>query len=161
MLQGFTWMILYQSSLTVRNSTQPIILDPYSGEPVQLYPDYQVYHLNGTDKSWELTIPEKKTGSLVHLIPYSFVIFEQCKNEFSLNSSSFKGQILGLLYNASQMWPSYDPNMTFLKKVIWPGCDLHMTWYDLFFWRYELSCVLKRKKRRTSLWNEVFSKSLW
>lgn len=87
----------------VRASVLPIILDPYSGEPVQLYPDYQVYHLNGTDKSWELTIPEKKTGSLVHLIPYSFVIYEQCKNEFSLNSSSFKGQILGLLYNASQM----------------------------------------------------------
>lgn len=81
-----------------RELIKPSILDPYSNEPVQLFPDYCTYSLDGTDKSWKLSIPYKKDEDLISLIPYSFVLFESCVNKenFILNSLTVEGQVLGL-----------------------------------------------------------------
>ena len=83
---------------TLRENVNPSILDPYSNEPVQLYPDFQTYCIDGSEKKWTLSIPMVTSESSVFLIPYSFVLFNTYNNKstFTINSSNIKGQILGL-----------------------------------------------------------------
>ena len=82
-----------------RKNQSPSVLDPYSHEPVQLFPDYCTYSLEETGKSWNLSIPYISSGQLASLIPYSFVFFESIKNEgiSMLNSSKIEGQVIELL----------------------------------------------------------------
>ena len=79
---------------------KPMLCDPYSGEPVQLYPDFNEYFIEGAEAKWKLDIPEIKTNSCISLIPYSFVLFEKCINEKELviNNTDINGQVLSIIY---------------------------------------------------------------
>ena len=82
-----------------RANINPMFLDPYSGEPVQLYPDNQEYSLIETGKKWKIEIPELKKDTVVSLIPYSFVFFEKCnnQNELIITNTDIRGQVIGLI----------------------------------------------------------------
>ena len=96
--------ILYVQMVEELNATRafakPMLRDPYSGEPVQLYPDYQEYCIDGSESKWKLEIHELKPNSYVSLIPYSFVLFEKCINdeELVINNDHMKGQVLSIIY---------------------------------------------------------------
>ena len=82
----------------LRENVNPSILDPYSHEPVQVYPDFQTYCAEGTGKEWNLSIPLVEVDASVSLIPYSFILFSVYDNNspFSINSSHISGQVVGL-----------------------------------------------------------------
>ncbi len=81
-----------------RENTSPSIIDPYSKEVVQVYPDFRRYYIEEFEKSWILAIPQLDLNSSISLLPYSFVLFAPCSNEFSvqLKSSNIEGQVLSL-----------------------------------------------------------------
>ena len=81
-----------------RENTSPSIIDPYSKEVVQVYPDFRRYYIEEFEKSWTLAIPQLDLNSSISLLPYSFVLFAPCSNEFSvqLKSSNIEGQVLSL-----------------------------------------------------------------
>lgn len=82
-----------------RSDIESMLLDPYSGEPVQLFPDNREYCFIETGKKWNLKLPELKKDTDVSLIPYSFVIFEKCnnQNELIITNTDIKGQVIGLI----------------------------------------------------------------
>jgi len=89
---------MVQEVNAAREKTNPSVLDPYSNEPVCVYPDYQTYSIEELGKKWTLSIPEIDSEAKVSLIPYSFVLFCECnnKNIMWINSLNIKGRVLGL-----------------------------------------------------------------
>lgn len=82
----------------LRENVKPSVLDPYSKEPVQIFPDFQTYSIDNYEKKWTLSIPSVEFSDFESLIPYSFVLFNPYNNEstFTLHNSKITGQALGL-----------------------------------------------------------------
>ena len=94
--------ILYVQMIEELNSQRelqkPSILDPYSNEPVCVYPDFQTYVSKDFNKEWTLSIPLIDIESDISLVPYSFVLFSPFENKsnFQINNKNVEGQVLGV-----------------------------------------------------------------
>ena len=90
-----------------RENASPSVIDPYSKEPVMLYPDSQTYGMEGSEKKWTLSIPMLDEKSPVSLVPYSFALFGDfdCKSIFNIKTSAVKGQALACFALNNKVFP--------------------------------------------------------
>lgn len=94
--------MLYVQMIEELNSQRELqkssILDPYSNEPVCVYPDFQTYVSKDFNKEWTLSIPLIDVESDISLVPYSFVLFSPFENKsnFQIINKNVEGQVLGV-----------------------------------------------------------------